>query len=160
MALHFAMEIKKDQNAKLIVRMDFNYKGTRNLFAERTRIKNYSENGFLIVKLPFLSKHDFLNRSRTENGREALNVLSRTAILCKFVVQKFFVLMKSLNWAQGVVRLAMRDIEWPEEEFKCSLYLFLIQKLMFNDFKISVGKRGLGNRGHEDVRRYSATQVT
>ena len=156
MALHFAMEIKKDQNAKLIVRMDFNYKGTRNLFAERTRIKN----SFLIDILPFLSKYDFLNRSRTENGREALNVLSRTAILCKFAVQKFFVLTKSLNWAQGVVRLAMRDIEWPEEEFKCSLYLFLIQKLMFNDFKISVGKRGLGNRGHEDVRRYFATQVT
>lgn len=56
MALHFAMEIKKDQNAKLIVLMAFNYKGTRNLFAERTRIKNYSENGFLIVIVPFFIK--------------------------------------------------------------------------------------------------------
>lgn len=59
MALHFAMEIKKDQNAKLIVRMDFNYKGTRNLFAERTRIKNYSENGFLIDILPIFIKNLF-----------------------------------------------------------------------------------------------------
>lgn len=47
MALHFAMEIKKGQNAKLIVPMDFNYKGTRNLFAERTRIKNHPGKGFL-----------------------------------------------------------------------------------------------------------------